>query len=96
MNSIFNPTIAEKYFPETIFHYTTRIKTAFDESESALKAYITSFFKFNQSHVITFVLLIGLNDLRKIILNNDQTNNELCNKTVRIALRYEINRNISR
>lgn len=102
MRSILSPIVAEKYFPELIYQYTTHIKTAVGESKSTFKADIKAFPEFNSSHVIQFVLfrfhshfdgLIGLNDLRKMNFNIDLQNNELYNLTTRIPIHFNIKRN---
>lgn len=95
--SLLKPFIAEKYYPETIFHSEVNIKTAFATNKIKNQAIIPAFKEFNSSHKINFVLfdfheyydgILGLEDLLSMNLNLDLTNRRLINNFVTIPLKF--------
>lgn len=95
-NSIIRPSIAEKYFPNTIFNSPSIIKTGVGEKETLFKANIPAFQEF-QVHDITFILfdfheyfdgIIGLYDLKRFNLSIDLVNDQLSNNKLTIPIQF--------
>lgn len=96
-HSIIRPSIAEKYFPEKIYNYPTKIKTGIGEKETLFKANIPTFPEFRNDSDITFILfdfhhyfdgIIGLNELLRFNFVIDLINKKLVSENVTIPIIY--------
>jgi hypothetical protein len=93
--SIIRPSVAETYFPSSIYHENSKIKTATGEKELKYKADIPAFSEFCSDDNFKFLLydfhdffdgIIGLRDLLKLKLSIDLTHNRLISDSLIIPL----------
>lgn len=95
MNSILSPSVAEKYFSQTIYHRTMKIETAIGDCETLNKAnsiflwiYLLSYPLINFRNC--FDVLIGLNDLRKMNFNVNFQGNAIFDSHTEIRTQYKL------
>lgn len=97
MKSILNPKIAEKYYPQTIYHDPFSIKTCNGETMCRFKADIPLFTEFQTNKCTTFYLfefhdyfdgIIGFNDIKRLGFYLDFTNNQMYNDHTTILIKY--------
>lgn len=95
--SIIKPRIVEKYFPNYIYESPVTIKTTLGSENVMYQANIPAFPEFNSNHNIRYILfdfhdyfdgVIGLDDLRKMNLNINLTNQKLTGNDIEIPFKY--------
>lgn len=95
--SILRPTVAEKFYPEKIYHSPTIIRTGIGEKEIRFKADISAFSELNSNESITFLLfdfhpfydgILGLGELLKFGLNINLIEQNLENEHMTIPFFY--------